>query len=252
MSARRKYSKELVAYIRSIYENSYDITGDRAIELVKENMGVEITYKQLIDIKAHHRIKRKPKPVSEMVEFVTEYIKTHTRDETQDAVVEKFGINKDFSVHQFMSLHRIRSGRDGRFKPGQTPCNKGKKMSPDVYEKVKHNFFPKKNRPHNACDVGAIVVDTEGYLRIKLAEPDRWTGLHTYIWTLKNGPVPEGHVLTFLDGNKNNCVLDNLMLVRKKTNLRLNQRGLNFKSADMQKAAILAVEIENKVKDKNK
>ena len=38
----------------------------------------------------------------------------------------------------------------GRFKKGQVPWNKDKKMDPETYEKVSKSFFPKGHIPENA------------------------------------------------------------------------------------------------------
>jgi hypothetical protein len=49
-----------------------------------------------------------------------------------------------------------------------------------------------------------------------------WVMIHRLAWELENGPIPEGKFLRFIDGNKGNMELDNLMLVDRESNMRLN------------------------------
>lgn len=246
----RKYSDELVAFIRNQYENSYGLTNEQVCAKVKERFDFDMTVQQMTDLKAHHHIRRKAMPIEEIKAFVTEYIKTHSRAETEEATIKKFGLHDNFSIHAFMTRHRIESGRDGRFEKGHESYNKGKKMPPQVYEKIKHSFFIKGHEPHNKCSVGTIVITPDGYLKIKVADPRKWELLHIYIWTLKNGPIPKGYAVNFIDNNRQNCVLDNLMLVQRKTHYKLNFGGYRFKDKDLQKAAILAMELQTKARKK--
>jgi len=105
-------------------------------------------------------------------------------------------------------------GVKSHFKKGQTPINKGKKMSADVYEKIKHTFFAKGHAPHNAYKDGHEVIrrDTSGnnYWMIKIPDCKRLIYKHIYIWTCLHGPVKPGYNIAFKDGNQLNCVIENL------------------------------------------
>lgn len=59
--------------------------------------------------------------------------------------------------------------------------------------------------------VGAVSVN-HGYRVVKVAE-GRWERLHERNWVAANGPVPEGHVLLFADGDRANCDADNVVAV---------------------------------------
>jgi len=52
-----------------------------------------------------------------------------------------------------------------------------------------------------------------------LAEWKQW---HRFIWELVNGPVPEGYVVKFKDGNQDNVHLDNLVLVHRSEQMAAN------------------------------
>ena len=59
--------------------------------------------------------------------------------------------------------------------------------------------------------------------------------LHHRIWSLAHGrPVPPGHVLRFIDGNPNNLVADNLILLTRDQVARENQAAaLSKKSREL-------------------
>jgi hypothetical protein len=61
-----------------------------------------------------------------------------------------------------------------RFKPGTTPPNKGKKMSPELYAKCAPTMF-KKGRPAlNQRPVGSERVNVDGYIEMKIQDPNKW------------------------------------------------------------------------------
>lgn len=115
-------------------------------------------------------------------------------------------------------------GRATRFQKGRTPFQKGKKieewMSPEgIANSVKGRF--KKGRPsQNIRPVGSERVNIDGYIEIKIAEPSKWRQKQRVVWEAEHGPVPDGYMVSFIDGNKQNCALSNLRLITKADNLR--------------------------------
>lgn len=94
--------------------------------------------------------------------------------------------------------------RDGQFKPG-----------------VRLGVAAKNWRP-----VGTILPDSDGYLRIKVREAQRgeatgygnvrvWPMLQRHVWEQAHGPIPPGHTVCFIDGDRTHCTLDNLELVSR-------------------------------------
>ena len=108
--------------------------------------------------------------------------------------------------------------------------------------------FKKGNVPANIKPLGHERIDAkDGYIWIKVAEEDPYTGFptryklkHYHIWEQENGPVPDGFILRFIDGDKTKIELDNLMLVSMAVNLRLNKHGYND-APDELKPSILAM-----------
>lgn len=119
------------------------------------------------------------------------------------------------------------TGRTGCFEKGQVPLNKGKTIP--LHPNSAATRFKKGQRPVNKLDVGAESIDRDGYVKICVAEPNRWTGApthmafkHRWLWEKANGPVPAGHALKCLDGNKRNCDPSNWEAVPRGLLPRLN------------------------------
>ena len=131
----------------------------------------------------------------------------------------KMGLKKseEFKMSDKSGRHNlIEGGKPFRYPKGHTPFNKGKKMSPELYEKCKVSMFKKGNRPDNWKPDGTIVqrVDKTGrvykYYKIK---DSYWILYHHKVWRDYNGPIPPKHVVSFKDGNSMNCDISNLELI---------------------------------------
>lgn len=133
------------------------------------------------------------------------------------AFVAKFG-RQDVSVVNLHSLRKRkgwRTGRTGQFVKGQEPLNKGKKCPPGKggnHPNSRKTQFSKGHEPHNTRHLGHERVSKDGYVEVSVAETNPHTGYerryvlkHRHEWEKANGPIPEGHALKCLDGDKTNC-----------------------------------------------
>lgn len=112
-----------------------------------------------------------------------------------------------------------------RFHKGQIPPNKGKKVSPEVYEKMSHTMFKKGHISENKREVGAERVNVYGYIEIKVAEPNVWRLKHRIVWEQHNGVIPAGHNVQFKNHNTQDCRIENLYLISKAEQMR-NENSL--------------------------
>ena len=107
-----------------------------------------------------------------------------------------------------------------RFRKGQEPLNKGKRqeefMSPESIERTKQTRFKKGHVPYNAKPVGYERIDKDGYVLLKASGCRNMVLKHRYVWEKHNGPIPKGYNVSFKDGDRTNCELQNLMLVSRK------------------------------------
>lgn len=195
-----------------------------------------------------------PKGMEEYIRSIATGRKT---GEIAKMASEFFGI--EFTASQcraYKKNHNITSGVDCRFKKGHEPANKGKPMSGEQYEKCRATMFQKGNIPANHMEVGEYTHTTEGYLIQKVKETgtqrERFEFVHRRVWEEHNGPVPEGKMVGFLDGDKDNCDIKNLVLIDNKENLELNRSRLRFDSPELTETGVLIAKVKIAAKQKGR
>jgi len=113
--------------------------------------------------------------------------------------------------------------RRGCFEPGLVPWNKGQPFNPPGSEKGR---FKPGQRPHTWVPVGHERISRDGVLERKVTDAgpakDHFQSVHSIIWEELHGPVPEGHLVRFKDGDKRNFAPDNLELVSRAENMQRN------------------------------
>ena len=174
----------------------------------------------------------------EVVNFLIENHKGKTLIELADMINKKFNMNiKNKDVGNLKSRLKRRKGinlepavNDGRYRKGQPPVNKGKKwedyLTKEQQERAKKTWFKKGNIPFNHRKVGEERITVDGYIEIKIREPNKWQLKHRYIYEKHYGKIPEGYNLIFLDGDRKNIDLSNLKLVSKAQDLIMNNNKL--------------------------
>lgn len=63
--------------------------------------------------------------------------------------------------------------------------------------------------------IGSEIIGKHGYVMIKVLDgkTDNYVMKQRYVWEQHYGKIPDTHVIKFLDGNRLNCNVDNLLLV---------------------------------------
>lgn len=136
------------------------------------------------------------------------------------------------------------TGRDGRFKKGNIPSPLCRPRGPNA------GSFKKGNTPANHLPVGSEVVRTKDkLLQVKVAEPNVWRLKHRLVWEQANGPVPEGMLILFVDGNNQNCDINNLKLVSRREHLALNQREYKHVDSSIKPSVLLTAKLDVKVRE---
>ncbi|WP_305970247.1 MULTISPECIES: HNH endonuclease signature motif containing protein [unclassified Mameliella] len=148
------------------------------------------------------------------------------------------------------------TGRTGRFQKGQAPHNKGKPFNPPGSEKGR---FKKGERRGVAVDlykpIGTERLSKDGYLERKIHDgmplQSRWRAVHLIRWEEAHGPVPEGHALKCLDGDRANTDPTNWKCIPRSMLPRLSGRwttGYDDAPDELKPTIMATAELEQAVR----
>ncbi|SFA90843.1 HNH endonuclease [Cohnella sp. OV330] len=186
----------------------------------------------------------------EVKSFIHDHYRGRPFPELVRLVQEKFGEDSTHKqIRCYVHNHKLWNGLNTQFKPGQSPFNKGKSKTWIGGEETQ---FKKGHRPRNYMPLGSERVNADGYIDVKIADPNKWVAVHHLIWEAVKGPVPPGHVIIFGDGDKMNVHPDNLLLVTRNQLARLNQNHLIKGSTDLTKIGIVIADLKQKISDRSK
>ena len=169
-------------------------------------------------------------------EYLKLIIKGSSYKEIAMKMSAKFGY--DFSPGQIKGIiarNKLTTDTSGHFKKGSIPWNKGTKG----LAKANKTSFKKGHTPANYRPIGSERIDKDGYVVVKVADPKTWKLKHRYIWEMHhNKKVQKGHSVIFLDGNKRNFNINNLMLVSRTQLLVMNKNKLKCNEKELTKIGI--------------
>ncbi len=96
-----------------------------------------------------------------------------------------------------------------------------------------HTQFQKGGLPHNTIHGDALVIVTRrnknrpAYQWVRVGFKT-WKMYHVYLWEQVHGPVPDGHIVVFMNGDPADCRLENLELISKKVNMKRNNGAVRL------------------------
>jgi hypothetical protein len=229
---------------------------DEIAEAFKNKFGRELTRNAIKSYKLNHNIKsgttkgRKkwsgPIWTPELVEFVKQNNQGRTAKELAELINQTFNMNlKGDQIKAVRGRLKIDSGLTGYFPKGHEPKNKGRKgyCAPGSEK----GWFKKGHKPWNHAEVGDEAWTTDGYLKVKIAEPNKWRHKHVLVWEAQNGKVPEGFMVTFRNGNHADCTIENLALISKAENGIMNTQHLRSEDPELTDSGIFLARLKNKI-----
>jgi hypothetical protein len=172
-------------------------------------------------------------------------------DETAELFNKHFGLSLKHSVIRAACRNRgITNGMDCRFPAGHVPANKGMKgwYAPGCEK----SWFKPGHIPENYMPVGTLRINTDGYVDVKIADPNKWRQQHLIIWEKANGPVPKGKVIIFADGNRLNVKLKNLLMISRAELAVMNRNGLICNNAELTKTGKLIADVKIGIADRKR
>ena len=187
----------------------------------------------------------------EEMDWLREHVRLMSYAELTPLFNARFGCDlKAEAIAQHCFRRGLSTGRDGRFAKGHATWNKGRKGL-DIGGK-KTRFKPG-NRPPLWVPVGTEGCrNQDGYLMVKVAEPNVWRYRHRLVWEAHNGPIPKGCAVIFADGDRRNFDPENLLLVTRAELGRINKQRLIKPDADLTKAGMALVKLQRKIDERLK
>lgn len=159
-------------------------------------------------------------------------------------------------IKWFRKNHKLNSGLTGQFQKGNISHNKGKKqseyMTKQAIERTKATRFKKGNRPSNYRPVGSERITKDGYIEVKVADPNKWETKNKIVYKQHFGDIPKGYNVIYADGNKLNNDINNLILVSNSELLIANRNHLIYNNKELTESGILiskVIDKTNKVKN---
>lgn len=182
----------------------------------------------------------------EEIQFLRDNVNNSSLKQLTDSFNKHFGTDL---TEQAISMQKVKYGLKsgkvgGQFQKGHVPSNKGKRMSKQQYIVCSKTMFKPGAKPKNTDPIGTEKMLADGYVWVKVDDKPRvpkkvnWRQKHRIIWERTYGPIPEGHMIIFLDGNHENFDIDNLAMITKAENLIMNRKGLFNPDKDITKTGV--------------
>jgi len=253
---KHRWTEEQREYIREIAPGKYNA---EIAKLFNTKFGTDLVESQIKNFKANHGIKsnvqrkRRTKPkrlfTQEQENFIAANVEGLSNQQLTDLVNKRFDLSvKVKQIKAWKKNHGYSSGLRGS--EGTPPPNKGTKGVYNVGGN--RTSFKSGHRPKNYKPVGSERVNIEGYIEIKVADPNVWSLKHRVVWEEAYGPIPRGHVVLFADQNRQNVDLVNLILLPQRKLSTLNQKGLISNNADLTRTGIIIADIYQKISERKK
>ena len=229
--------------------------GRYAFEIADEMQkvfGISLNNKQINLYKKNHGIKsgvptnRKglnPKMFTDEQEaYLKSIVPGRTTDEVASMVNEKYGMTiTTAQIRAWKQRNGVTSGVDACFKPGQQAWNKGIPFRSGG--RSHETWFKKGQRSINWRPVGSERLNVDGYLEVKVSEPNHWDLKHRVVYREHFGDIPEGHAVLFNNRDRTDCRPENLLLVSRAQLAVLNKQGLLQDDAELNKTAVLIADV---------
>lgn len=214
------YTEEHIEYLREI---ALDRTNKEIAEKFNKKFNQNRTVYSIIGVKSRYGIYSYTKVYTEEeLEYLRKIKSGKTHKEITILFNKRFNIDRtESSIKSAMQENGMKLDSTGRFEKG--------------------------NLPGNTLPLGVEIMREDGYLYVKIENPNVWKQKHRIIWEQHNGPVPDKHVILFGDGDRLNFDIDNLILASKAQVLQLNRYDLIQEDPDLTKTALIIADMHLKI-----
>ena len=254
--AVRFWTEEKLDFLRSVAAGK---PLEEITRLYNEHFGTDYTWQKIKSAMRNYHIRSGYKNdgsknilfSSEEIKWLTENRVGFNFDVTTEKMNKQFGTNYKVSqVRRWCHAHKLPNGMNTQFKKGHVSFNKGRKgwYAPGCEK----GWFKKGHRPKNWTPVNTEVVVDDGYIKVKIAEPNVWELKHRIVWQKVNGEIPEDSCLIFLNGDKTDCRIENLMLIKRSILCILNHEHLLTDDTAINKCGVTMAMIKHRIRELQK
>lgn len=158
------------------------------------------------------------------IDFIKKNVDGNRNKELAQMINDEFGLSiTPTQICQWKQTHGIKS------KTSLYGWRKGKKGGVD---------FKMPSEPSHSKPVGSERMTKRGIIQIKI-ERGKWIDKHRYIWEQANGPVPDNHVIIFMNDDKTDLRLENLKCISRRELSYMNKHQYDIYDEESKEAAIL-------------
>jgi hypothetical protein len=254
MPRRNSYTPEQLAFIAA---RSRHMDRAQIAEEFSERFGRAVTAKAIVSTIKRERLPARdraginagPKLLTPAQDaWLRVAYRQHDRNTVHQMLNRVWGLNLTRSqVKAYLKNHRILSGRTGWLTGANDP------RSYTGPRKANSGCFQSGRAPSEARNyrpIGTLRLSKDGIWERKWTDEGpvhmRWRSEHSLIWEAEHGPVPDGHAVAFLDGDRENFDLRNLRCVPRGVLARMNHRRNPSGTGEARTALLLAAEIEHR------
>lgn len=248
-----------------------NVKGNTLRELTRmfnERFGTQVSEGQMKSYKVNHKLRsdtpraiRKDSPSRQYPQEIRDYIFGNYvgcgPKDMADRLNRTFGTSYTREqLKGYYANHGLNSGTTSRFQKGHVPFTKGKHIGelirdPVALENFRRHQFGKGNRPKNWSPVGTERrrKGCDEYVYVKVAEPNVWEQKQRVVWRQIHGDIPEGMMVSFLDGDRTNFSPENLFLITNQENGHLGATHARTSDADITKGRVLVYRLEQRIRE---
>ena len=185
----------------------------------------------------------------EELEYLREICYGRGYKEIAEMITERFGMEcSEIRVRNRMNKEHLKTGIETKFQKGHTPYNKG--VPRPGWRN--NGTFKKGHISPLRRKIGDERMNRDGYWEVKVDNPSVWKLKHKLIYEQHYGPLPEGGIILFADGNKSNFDIDNLILTTQREMMAMNKHQFCSKDPELTKTGMAIVRLKLAIQDKER
>lgn len=194
----------------------------------------------------------------DQAEFVKDAYKKMPIHDVTSALNKHFGTEfGENQIEAYINNHGFESGRTGQFKKGGKPWNSGTKGQ--GLTNANSGSFKKGNIPATIRPLYSERKNKDKLTEIKVPIPHPGKKTETqfmpkqrWIYEQHFGPIPDGYVVSFIDGNRENFSPDNMMLISRAELIKLNKNNYREMPDDLKPSVFALSKLQAHISKKRK